>query len=195
MLNLFALFHLNLAFSSIEEEQRCEVVAKCYAPLLELAERHGPIGIEATAYTLKAIAACDPGWIARLKTLVAAGKVEFIGSGYAQMIGPLVPAGMVAANQRLGQAAYQEMLGARPRLALVNEQAYSGGLVGTYLDAGYDALLVDWDNVANHHPGWPSDLRYAAQRAKGSDGRDIAILWTNTVAFQKLQTIGRELNA
>ena len=192
VLNLFALFHLNLAFSSIEEEQRCEVVAKCYAPLLELAERHGPIGIEATAYTLKAIAACDPGWIARLKTLVAAGKVEFIGSGYAQMIGPLVPAGMVAANQRLGQAAYQEMLGARPRLALVNEQAYSGGLVGTYLDAGYDALLVDWDNVANHHPGWPSDLRYAAQRAKGSDGRDIAILWTNTVAFQKLQRLAHD---
>ena len=192
MLNLFALFHLNLAFSSIEEEQRCEVVAKCYAPLLDLAERHGPIGIEATAYTLKAIAACDPGWISRLKTLVAAGKVEFIGSGYAQMIGPLVPAGMLAANLRLGHTAYHDMLGVRPRLGLVNEQAYSGGLVGAYLDAGYEALLVDWDNVANHHPDWRAELRYAPQRALGSDGRDIAILWTNTVAFQKLQRLAHD---
>ena len=192
VLNLFALFHLNLAFSSIEEEQRCEVVAKCYAPLLDLAERHGPIGIEATAYTLTAIAACDPGWISRLKALVATGKVEFIGSGYSQMIGPLVPAGMVAANQRLGLATYEAMLETRPRLALVNEQAYSGGLVGAYRDAGYDALLVDWDNVASHHPDWPAELRYAAQRALGSDGRDIAILWTNTVAFQKLQRLAHD---
>ena len=192
VLNLFALFHLNLAFSSIEEEQRCEVVSKCYAPLLDLAERHGPVGIEATAYTLKAIAACDPTWIARLKTLAAAGKIELIGSGYSQMIGPLVPAAMVAANQRLGREAYAEMLGAHPRLALVNEQAYSGGLVGAYLDAGYEALLLDWDNVANHHPDWPAELRYAAQRAMGSDGRDIAILWTNTVAFQKLQRLAHD---
>ncbi len=56
--------------------------------------------------------------------------MEFIGSGYAQMIGPLVPAGMVAANLRLGHVAYREMLGVAPRVALVNEQAYSGGLGG-----------------------------------------------------------------
>ena len=66
MLNVFALFHLNLAFSSIEEEQRAEVVRNCYGPLLDLAERHGPIGIEATAYTLLAAQKCDPGWLARL---------------------------------------------------------------------------------------------------------------------------------
>lgn len=189
MLNVFALFHLNLAFSSIEEEQRAEVVRNCYVPLLDLAERHGPIGIEATGYTLRAIAQCDPSWLKRLTALIQAERVEFIGSGYAQMIGPLVPADMVAANLRLGHAAYQELLGVTPRVALVNEQAYSGGLVGAYLDAGYEALLVDWDNVANHHPDWSAEFRYAPQRALGSDGREIAILWTNTVAFQKLQRL------
>lgn len=192
LLNVFVLFHLNLAFSSIEEEQRAEVVSNCYVPLLDLAERHGPIGIEATAYTLKAIAGCDPAWLTRLRALIQAGKVEFIGSGYAQMIGPLVPAGMVAANLRLGHMAYREMLGMAPRVALVNEQAYSGGLVSAYLDAGYSALLVDWDNVANHHADWQPDFRYAPQRAMGNDGRDIAILWTNTVAFQKLQRLAHQ---
>ncbi len=188
----FALFHLNLAFSSIEEEQRATVVRDCYVPLLDLAERHHPIAIEATAYTLKAIAACNPGWISRLSELIRAGKVEFVGSGYSQAIGPLLPADMVATNLRLGNQAYQELLGSVPTIALVNEQAYSAGLVGLYLDAGYRALLVDWDNVANFHPGWRPEFRYAPQRAVGSDGRDIAILWTNTVAFQKLQRLAHE---
>jgi hypothetical protein len=191
MLNLFALFHLNLAFSSIEEEQRATVVRDCYRPLLALANQY-PIGIEATAYTLEAIRKADPAWLDELAALIAAGKVEFIGSGYAQAIGPLLPADVVAANLRLGNQAYREMLGARPKLALVNEQAYAGGLVAQYLDAGYDALLVDWDNVANFHPAWSPDYRYAPQRAAGSDGRDIGLIWTNTVAFQKLQRLAHD---
>lgn len=190
MLNLFALFHLNLAFSSIEEEQRATVVRDCYRPLLALARDH-PIGIEATAYTLEAIGKSDPAWLDELAVLIAAGKVEFIGSGYAQAIGPLLPADMVGTNLRLGNQAYQQMLGIRPKLALVNEQAYAGGLVAQYLDAGYEALLVDWDNVANFHD-WPPDYRYAPQRARGNDGRDIGLIWTNTVAFQKLQRLAHD---
>ena len=192
MLNGFALFHLNLAFSSIEEEQRATVVRDCYGPLLDLAESHGPIGIEATAYTLQAIARCDAGWLARLRDLIQRGRCEFIGSGYAQAIGPLLPADMLTANLRLGNEAYQKLLGLTPRIALVNEQAWSGGLVGQYLDAGYEALLMDWDNVANFHADWAPGFRYAPQRALGSDGRAIPILWTNTVAFQKLQRLAHD---
>ncbi len=191
MLNLFALFHLNLAFSSIEEEQRATVVRDCYRPLLALAKQY-PIGIEATAYTLEAIRTCDPAWLDELAALIGEGKVEFIGSGYAQAIGPLLPADVVAANLRLGNQAYKEMLGATPRLALVNEQAYAGGLVGQYLDAGFEALLLDWDNVANFHPAWSPEYRYAPQRAQSSDGRDIGLIWTNTVAFQKLQRLAHD---
>ncbi len=51
-LHLFALFHLNLAFSSIEEEQRGDVIKRCYWPLLELAKSHGPIGIGGSVVTL-----------------------------------------------------------------------------------------------------------------------------------------------
>ena len=47
----YAIFHLNLAFSSIEEETRPEVVEKCYWPLLRLAsDMHVPLGIEATGF-------------------------------------------------------------------------------------------------------------------------------------------------
>ncbi|MDR3528426.1 MAG: hypothetical protein P4L57_14235 [Rhizomicrobium sp.] len=185
-LQLFAFFHLNLAFSSIEEEERGSVIARCYTPLLHLAEKFGPIGIEASGFTLEEIFARDPQWIEDLKRLIGAGKVEFIGCGYSQMIGPLVPWKVTAANLRIGNAVYQKLLGLTPSLALVNEQAYSGGLVGLYLDAGYRALIMDWDNPASTHD-WPSETGYRAQRALGSDGRSIGLLWSNTVAFQKLQ--------
>ncbi len=188
-LSLFSLFHLNLAFSSIEEEQRGEVIARCYWPLLRLAERHGPVGIEASGFTLEEIAARDPSWIAEARALIAAGKVELIGSGYAQVIAPLVPARVTEENLRIGNECYERLLGVRPHLALVNEQAYSGGFVGLYLDAGYRALLMDWDNPSAHHPEWPREARYRAERALGSDGRTISLLWTNTVAFQKLQRL------
>lgn len=182
----FAFFHLNLAFSSIEEEERGKVIERCYWPLLQLAENHGPIGIEASGFTLEEIAARDPAWISALKRLIAAGKAEFIGCGYAQMIGPLVPWKVTAANLRIGNQIYQDLLGHFPRIALVNEQAYSGGLVGLYLDAGYEALIMDWDNPFSQHD-WPAETGYQPQRAVGADGRSIGLLWSNTVAFQKLQ--------
>ena len=53
-LDVFALFHLNLAFSSIEEEQRQAVIDRCYWPLLRLPDMIGaPVAIEATGYTLE----------------------------------------------------------------------------------------------------------------------------------------------
>jgi len=186
-LNLFALFHLNLAFSSIEEEQRMEVIQRCYWPLLKLAEEHGPIGLEATGFTLEEIAKRDPKWIARAHMLIAQDKIELIGSGYAQIIGPLVRARVTQENLRIGHEVYQRLLGITPWLGLANEQAYSGGLVGLYLDAGYRAILMDWDNPGANHPAWHSETRYLPQRAVGADGRSIELLWTNTVAFQKLQ--------
>ncbi|HXJ01051.1 MAG TPA: hypothetical protein VNH44_07495, partial [Micropepsaceae bacterium] len=186
-LHLFALFHLNLAFSSIEENERAAVIERCYWPLLALAAAHGPIGIEASGFTLEEIEKRDPAWIARFRDLIAQGKAELIGSGYAQLIGPLVPAKLVAKNLAIGNAIYRRLLGVSPKLALVNEQAYSGGLVGHYLDAGYEALLMDWDNPAAQHPEWSAEARYLPQSALGADGRSIGLLWTNTVAFQKLQ--------
>lgn len=184
-LRLYSVFHLNLAFSSIEEEARPTVIARCYRPLLAVAARIGGIGIEATGFTLEEIAKYDPDWIDTLRTLIAAGKAEFIGSGYAQMIGPLVPARMTQENLRLGNAVYHSH-GLAPQIALVNEQAYSGGLVGLYRETGYRALLMDWNNPASFHR-WTPETRFRPARARGTDGDSIGLIWTDTVAFQMLQ--------
>lgn len=188
-LQVFAFFHLNLAFSSIEEDRRSDVIARCYWPLLQLAERAGPIGMELSGYTLEEIATRDPEWIGRAKNLIERGRIELIGSGFSQMIGPLVPARVTQENLRLGNEAYARLLGARPRMALINEQAYAAGLVGLYRDAGYDAIIMDWENPAAHHPEWPAETQYLPQRALGVDGRDIALIWSNTTLFQQLQRL------
>jgi len=149
----YTIFHLNLAYSSIEEEQRPDVVQSCYWPLLRLARKYNlPFGIEAPAYTLETVATIDPAWLPELRRLTTKGPCEVIGSGYAQIIGPLVPAKGNAANLRLGHQVFERLLGFRPKIALVNEQAYSAGLIQHYLDAGYQAMVMEWDNPAHCHP-------------------------------------------
>jgi hypothetical protein len=186
-LRVFAVFHLNLAFSSIEEDRRLQVIKSCYWPLLRLADRHPHLGIEASGYTLEEIARLDPSWIAEARRLASANRIEIIGSGFSQMIGPLVPALVVAENLRIANDIYASLLGVKPAVALVNEQAFSAGLVEHYLDAGYRALLMDWDNPSANHPEWEAERQYLPQYAAGLDGRRIAVLWTNTAAFQQMQ--------
>lgn len=187
-LRLYAVFHLNLAFSSLEEEQRPAVVERCYAPLLRLArDLELPFGIEATGTTLEAAAAADPAWLDDLRALLDGSRAELVGSGLVQLIGPLVPADVNRANLRLGHETYERLLGRRPRLALVNEQAYSAGIVPLYREAGYEALVMEWDNPSRGHPEWPRDLRYRAQRVVGADGELLPLLWNNSIGFQKVQ--------
>ncbi|RLA34370.1 MAG: glycoside hydrolase family 57, partial [Gammaproteobacteria bacterium] len=99
----YSVFHLNLAFSSIAEEARSAVIERCYHPLLDLVESAGlPWGIELTGWTLQQVEQIDPGWVERLRGLVDSGQCELIGSGWTQLIGPLVRYAVNVWNQRLG---------------------------------------------------------------------------------------------
>jgi len=187
-LRAFSFFHLNLAYSAISVESRAEVIERCYWPLLRLARtRHLPFGIEASAWTLETIAEIDPAWLVELRDLVTNGPCEFIGCGYAQVIGPLVPADVNVANFRIGMQRYEALLGLRPKIALVNEQAYSAGLVPLYREAGYEALLMEWNNPARANPEWDTEWRYLPQYACGTGGVDIPLIWNKSVSFQKVQ--------
>lgn len=183
----YYVFHLNLAFSSIEEDQRGVVIEKCYWPLLQISEKLKiPFGIELTGYTLEEIQRLDPAWVRAFRTGIEAGRLELLGSGYAQMIGPLVPARVTQENLKRGNIFYLDLLGVSPTTALVNEQAYASGLVELYLDAGYTALVMDWNACATRHPEWDDTWCFGPQKAKGQNG-NIDLIWTNTIAFQKVQ--------
>ncbi len=78
-LQLYAIFHLNLAFSSIEEAQRPEIIKRCYWPLLRLVrEFNFPVGIELTGYTLENINTLDPLWVVEFKSLLNTGSLVVV---------------------------------------------------------------------------------------------------------------------
>ena len=123
MLYLYNFFHLNLAYSAIEEENRAEVIERCYWPLLKLArQKKVPMGIELSGYTLEVIRDIDDSWVTEFKRLIAEGLCELIGCGYSQMIAPIVPAEVTRHNLRIGNQVYQDILGCSPTVALLNEQ-------------------------------------------------------------------------
>ena len=110
-LKLYSIFHLNLMFSSIEEEERIDVINKCYHPLLNLIEKYQvKIGVELSANTLSIIKKLDPSWIERFKILLDKNRCELIGSGLFQIISPLIPAEVNDYNQKLGTLIYEKIL-------------------------------------------------------------------------------------
>lgn len=186
----YLIFHLNLAFSSIKAEARPEVIRNCYWPLLELVERTGiPIGIELTGWTLQQIAVCDRSWVDRFRQLLENRGCELIGSGWSQLIGPLVPYEVNRWNQELGLEAYRQTLGVMPQIALVNEMAFSTGMVDVYAEAGYTGLVMDRDNVRlalglDHAP-----LSEMPTHALGCGEQALLVLWSDSVMFQRLQRV------
>ena len=184
----YALFHLNLAYSSIAEEARVEVVRRCYHPLLEMAESTGvPLGIEISGSSLELLEQIDPSWIHRFRTLLERGQCELIGSGYVQLIGPLVPRRVNEWNQRIGLESYERILAARPRIALVNEMAFSSSMVDVFAQAGYEALVMDRDNIRlalelGHLP-----IGDTPTHALGPAGGILPVLWADSLLFQRLQ--------
>lgn len=189
MLNLASFFHLNLMYSSIGVEDRGEVIQRCYHPLLDLASPEFPVSLEATALTLEMIQERDASWLEKLKEKRDQGSVEFVGSGYSQIIAPLVPGKVNQANLKLGQEVYQAILGFSPDIWLVNEMAYSGGLPELFDGVGARALVMEWNNTWKGHPEWDPELRYHYQLAQGCDGTTIPVLWIDTIDFQKFQRL------
>ncbi|MDA7563039.1 glycoside hydrolase family 57 [Gammaproteobacteria bacterium] len=184
----YLVFHLNLAFSSIEEDSRADVIKSCYHSLLDLIEQTGvPIGIELTGWTLKQIERIDSSWIERFKNLLSSGKCELVGSGYCQIIGPLVPSTVNNWNQRLGLDVYKSTLGCRPNIILVNEMAFSSSLIDLYSKFNYSGVITDRDNMRTALNLESTPISTVPNYAEGPGGAVLPILWSDSILFQKVQ--------
>ena len=145
------------------------------------------MAIESPALTLEMINSMSPAWIKKLKEYLHNGKIEFIGSGYSQVIGPLVPAKLNEMNQSLGLESYRKILEYTPKICLVNEMAFSSGIVDHYVRVGYEALIMEWNNPKSLHPEWNNNMRFYPQVVTGISGHSIPIIWADSIAFQKFQ--------
>ena len=189
-IKLFTAFHLNLHFSSIEESSQKEVIDRCYWPLLDLAARgKNRVGIEATGSTLSLITQLEPGWIHEFRRLQEQERVELIGSGHSQVIAPLVPWRVNAANILHGQMVYEALLDTHPAILLVNEQAYSAALVDLAAENGFQAVIVEWENALRANPHEVGPFRSKCPQLVGPEGARLPVLWNSSLTFQKIQRL------
>jgi hypothetical protein len=187
---LFTVFHANLDFSALPDEDVPLVLERCYWPLLRLAaEDHLPIGIEMPARTLERVVREDPEWVKTLRLLCEQGRVEFVGSGFAQIAAPLAPADVNRANLAFGRAAYERCLGAAPVTWFVHEQTFSQGLVPQWAAIGARQVVMEWNNPATHRHEL-RDLRWRPARLAMPDGSaGPGLLWNDSAVFQKMQRV------
>lgn len=186
MFNGYFIFHLNLAFSSIPVNRRAEVIEKCYWPLLHLIRNKKILaGIEVTGYTLVEIERIDKSWVSQFKSMIESEECALIGSGWSQMIGPLAPEKVNVVNQNIGLRAYDDLLNVRPKVALLNEMAYSSGMVDLYANAGYEAIIIDRKNITINGKERLSGGNNVTH-AKGLN-KELAIIWADAIIFQRLQ--------
>ncbi len=186
-LYLYTVFHANLQYSSIPEDQYSAIIDLCYWPVISLLDKYKiSLGLEFPAYTLEKINQIDGTFLQILNNYRDKGKCEIIGSGYSQNIFPLIPCEANAKNLLLGNQIYRNYLGEDPKIAYVNEQVYSAGLPKLYIDAGYEALILDWHNsVASSD--FPDDYKYQTLWLKGIDQKAIKLIWNNSISFQRFQ--------
>jgi len=104
-----------------------------------------------------------------------------------QLIAPLVPSRVNEENLQIGNDVYGKLLDQKPDIALVSEQAYSQSLISHFNTAGYEAIIMDWNNPSRVHPEWDRQWQYKPQLALDERGNTIPVLWSSSVAFQKFQ--------
>ena len=188
---LYAVFHANLNFSYIPKDFYPQVLRRSYWPLLRIVEEQQvPLGLEMSGYTLQVVNRLDPMFVQGLRRLWREGACEVIGSGYVQAIMPLIPARVNRENLQLGNAVYEELLGKRPTVAYINELVYSAGLLRLYRDAGYRAVVVNWESALPAHDA--PDLIYRPCAVSVGDGGQIPLIWHSIRSYREFQNYVEE---
>jgi len=180
-------FYMNLMFSALSEEEGVVVLDRCMEPLLQLGEDGFSFAIQMSGLSLEYMAKFRPKQLNRLKSLIESPHCEFIGNGYSQIIQPLIPWEVNLKNHELGMQCYENLLGIKPKLATINEMAYSAGSSRSYIKSGYTGLIMEWNNAYKAHPKWNSSLQYFPQKLDLGQGDQTDLVWGDSILFQKFQ--------
>ena len=184
---IFIFFHLNIFTSSIKEVDRLYVIKNCYWPILDVAERNNlKIGIEISGITLEIIQKLDNRWIKRLKKLIKNGLISIIGSGYSQIIGPLVPYKLNDFNYGIGNDIYKKILNTKPKTLLINEHAFSKSLIDIIKKNNYTSIIMEWENSVANSKMLNEKLKFNTINIQGNK-HSLRTIWNSSLNFQKFQ--------
>lgn len=125
------------------------VTAECYTtayePFLTVLERHPRIrmGLHFTGPLLEWLQAERPDYLARVRTLVAAGQVEVLGGGLYEPILPVIPERDRRGQLRLLGQWVTELFGCAPTGAWLAERVWEPSLPPSLQASGVDYVLLD----------------------------------------------------
>ena len=97
-----------------------------------------------------------------------------------------MPAGVNSWNLEVGKSVYNKLLGIKPTIWYVNEQAYSMSMVDHYVNIGAKAIINEWNNAGSIHSEWPKEYRFFPQVVSGHQHK-IPVIWNDSITFQKFQ--------
>ena len=139
--------HANIQYSQLNPARRAWVCENCYQPLFEMI-RDGDykIAFEASGRTLEVMHDEAPGVLALLKSLIAEGKVEPVGSPFIHVMLANIPQEVALHTLKHGLDAWEKYTGVRPETGWNPECGWAGFLPDLYKEAGFKSLVMDADS-------------------------------------------------
>ncbi len=142
------IFHANLNYAYLTEDRYEFVIRQAYEMILETMQTHFPevkFVFEASGYTLEQIAQKTPDVLEKLKTAIARGQCEFMGSPYAHPMLPNFPKEDGIWSIQFSNEIYQKRLGLRPKSFWNPECGWRRYVPEQVIETGYSNMIGDFE--------------------------------------------------
>lgn len=176
-----------------------DVYGRAYEPLVALLERHPTVRV-ALHYTgplLQWLGRERPGFLDRVRALVARGQVELLGGGYYEpVLASLHERDRVAQLVRTSDE-LEALTGIRPQGAWLAERVWEPSLPTSIVDGGYRWTIVD--DVHLRAAGVPDEEHWSAYTTD-DQGRRLTVFGTEQglrylIPFQDVEQVIAHLRA
>ncbi len=145
--------HANIQYSQLPPGKRAWVCENCYRPLFELVRDNDcKIAFEASGRTLEIMHDETPEVLALLRSLIAAGKIEPVGSPFIHVMLTNIPPEVGLDTLKHGLDAWEKYTGVRPSTGWNPECGWAGFLPEIYKEAGFRSLVMDADSFLLSFP-------------------------------------------
>lgn len=139
--------HANIQYSQLKPEKREWVIKNCYEKLFDLIDNGDyKIAFEASGITIDEIAEKAPEVMAKLKRLIAEGKIEPVASPYIHFMLANIPYEVCVDSLIHSRDAWEKHTGVRPKVGWNPECGWAGYIPDAYKEAGFESLVMDADS-------------------------------------------------
>lgn len=140
--------HANIQYSQLAPERRYWVMKNCYEKLFDLIDSGDyKIAFEASGITIEEMANQAPEVLAKLKKLVAEGKVEPVSSPYIHFMLANIPKEVCVHSLKHSLDIWEKYVGKRPVIGWNPECGWASYIPDVYKEAGLEALVMDADSL------------------------------------------------